>query len=91
MWGQEWDNIYDLVAPYPNVKEITVTKSLIEKNFTSLDFFKEAERFFVSIGLYKMTPSFWKYSLIDRPADREVQCHASAFDFYNGFDYRFVF
>ena len=25
---------------------------------------------------------------MDRPKDREVQCHAAAFDFYNGFDYR---
>jgi peptidyl-dipeptidase A len=35
-----------------------------------------------------MTTTFWKYSMIEKPKDREVQCHASATDFYNGYDFR---
>jgi peptidyl-dipeptidase A len=37
-----------------------------------------------------MTPNFWKYSMLARPHDPtiEVQCHASAWDLYNGYDYR---
>jgi len=42
------------------------------------------------MGLYPMTPTFWKNSMIERPKNREVICHASAFDFFNGFDFRFV-
>ena len=41
------------------------------------------------MGLYPRTPAFWKNSMIERPKNREVICHASAFDFYNGFDFRF--
>lgn len=40
MWAQEWDGIYDLVAPYPEESSIKVTENLIKKNYTSLDFFK---------------------------------------------------
>lgn len=40
MWAQEWEGVYDLVAPYPNEKDIKVTESLVSKNYTSLDLFK---------------------------------------------------
>ena len=35
-----------------------------------------------------MTPTFWKESMITKPADRDVQCHAAAYDFSNSFDFR---
>ena len=35
-----------------------------------------------------MTPTFWAYSLIEKPSDRQVLCHASACDFYNDYDFR---
>ena len=35
-----------------------------------------------------MTPTFWKYSQLTKPTDREVQCHASAWDFFNDYDFR---
>lgn len=88
MWAQTWDNIYDLVEPFPNVKVTNLTESLINLNYTVKDIFVTAENFFRSIGLYSMTPLFWKKSMFERPADREVVCHASAHDFYNGMDFR---
>lgn len=51
--------------------------------------FEEADKFFISLGLLSTPPSFWKKSMMERPADgREVECHASAWDFYNGEDFR---
>ncbi len=37
-----------------------------------------------------MTPTFWKESILVRPTDPDIQflCHASAYDFYNDFDFR---
>ena len=52
---------------------------------------KESENFFTSIGQYEMTPTFWKYSMITKPNDRDVQCHGSAFSYSNDFDFRFKF
>ena len=38
------------------------------------------EAFFTSLGLDSLPPSFWERSLFTRPKDREVVCHASAWD-----------
>lgn len=88
MWAQSWDNIYDIVAPYPNKKSMDVTNTMKAKNMTVLDMFKMSEEFFTSLGLIKMTPEFWKNSIFEKPADREMVCHASAWDFYNSSDFR---
>jgi len=52
--------------------------------------FRLADAFFTSIGLDPVPPLFWKKSLIVKPDDgREVICHASAWDFMNGKDFRY--
>lgn len=49
-----------------------------------------AEEFFLSIGLEPMPESFWRLSMLEKPPDRQVVCHASAWDFYNGTDFRYT-
>jgi peptidyl-dipeptidase A len=39
-----------------------------------------AEDFYVSLGMPKLPESFWQKSMLTRPRDREVVCHASAWD-----------
>jgi peptidyl-dipeptidase A len=39
-----------------------------------------AEDFYVSLGMQKLPESFYKKSLLNRPRDRDVVCHASAWD-----------
>jgi peptidyl-dipeptidase A len=39
-----------------------------------------AEDFYTSIGMQKLPESFWKKSLLVQPRDRDVVCHASAWD-----------
>jgi peptidyl-dipeptidase A len=41
---------------------------------------RAGERFYTSVGFAPLPPSFWKQSLFVRPRDREVVCHASAWD-----------
>ncbi len=41
---------------------------------------KVAEDFYVSLGMPKLPESFWKKSMLTRPRDRDVVCHASAWD-----------
>jgi peptidyl-dipeptidase A len=88
MWAQEWNNIFRFTAPYPNVASVDVTEAMQKQNYTALRMFHTAESFYESIGLPGMLPSFWKLSMIVRPADgRNVDCYASAEDFYNGKDF----
>jgi peptidyl-dipeptidase A len=91
MWAQVWTNIYDLVVPYKNTKLFNITANLQANNYTVVKIFKEAEKFFTSIGLYPMTDTFWKYSMFSKPNETEMNftsCDGSATDFNNGYDYR---
>ena len=40
MWSQSWENIYDLVVPYPKVKSLNLTEKLINKGYTPVKMFK---------------------------------------------------
>jgi len=80
MWSQSWDNIFPLVTPFPDEPALDVTPAL-EKNYTVQDMFTKSEEFFTSIGWMKLPPSFWTKSLFVQPPDRNVTCHASAWDF----------
>ncbi|KAK3605974.1 hypothetical protein CHS0354_019652 [Potamilus streckersoni] len=88
MWAQDWTNIYDLVAPYPEKRTVDITKALINKNYTITRMYKVGEDFFTSIGLYKMPPLFWEKSMFVKPVDREVDCQPSSWEFMNRRDYR---
>ena len=39
-----------------------------------------SEDFYVSLGMPKLPDSFWQKSMLTRPRDRDVVCHASAWD-----------
>ena len=78
MWSQQWDSIYDLVEPYPGVGDLDITAALVKQNKDAIAITKIAENFFTSLGLRSLPDSFWKNSMLTKPRDREVVCHASA-------------
>uniref|UniRef100_A0A2K6K3D3 Angiotensin-converting enzyme n=2 Tax=Rhinopithecus TaxID=542827 RepID=A0A2K6K3D3_RHIBE len=89
MWAQTWSNIYDLVVPFPSAPSMDPTEAMLKQGWTPRRMFKEADDFFTSLGLLPVPPEFWNKSMLEKPADgREVVCHASAWDFYNGKDFR---
>ncbi|KAI8789456.1 Angiotensin-converting enzyme (ACE) [Biomphalaria glabrata] len=89
MWAQEWDNLIKELSPYPKKPTFDVTDEMIRQNYTALKIFQTADSFFQSLGLIPMPPEFWNKSVFERPADgREIVCHASAWDFNNGKDFR---
>ncbi|XP_069761237.1 angiotensin-converting enzyme isoform X3 [Narcine bancroftii] len=88
MWAQSWINVYNLLMPYPNASHVDATPEMINKKWTPLRMFQESDNFFQSLGLIPMPQEFWNKSMIEKPKDREVVCHASAWDFYNRKDFR---
>lgn len=80
MWAQEWDNIYDLLQPYPGEPSLNVTKGIEKKKLDAKGMVRIAERFFTSLGLDPLPATFWERSLFTQPKDRDVVCHASAWD-----------
>lgn len=88
MWAQTWNNIESFTRPYPDKKEIDITKTMKEQNYTALRMFQMSDEFFRSLNLTAMPEKFWQNSIIEKPTDREIVCHASAWDFYDGEDFR---
>ncbi|XP_047038254.1 angiotensin-converting enzyme-like [Helicoverpa zea] len=88
MWAQNWKSIMDLVMPFPQSPNVDVTAEMLRQGFTPLRMFQMAEEFYTSMGLKPVPPEFWRGSMLVRPAQRTVQCTASAWDLCNRIDYR---
>jgi peptidyl-dipeptidase A len=80
MWAQEWGNVYDLVAPFPKEPSLDVTGHLKAQKWDAVKILHQGERFFEGLGFDPLPATFWERSLFARPRDREVVCHASAWD-----------
>ncbi len=89
MWAQEWDGLYDILAPDPgSASAIDLEKILKSRGTDERQMVKYAEAFFVSLGLTALPKTFWERSMFTKPRDREVVCHASAWDVDNKEDLR---
>jgi peptidyl-dipeptidase A len=109
MWAQDWNNAWDLLAPYPNVSPLDVGSALqaerdaeyhklIAAHIGDLNATQQAELghqadlaeaqamahraegFYVSLGMPELPDSFWTHAQFIKPRDRDVVCHASAWD-----------
>ncbi len=80
IWAQDWSNIYPLVAPPKSDAGFSLTDILKRKKAAPLDMVRTGERFYTSLGFAPLPPTFWSRSLFVRPKDRDVVCHASAWD-----------
>ncbi len=89
MWAQEWGDIYDIVAP-KGAGDVgyDTTELLKAKAYDPIKMVKTGEGFFSSLGFKPLPDSFYARSQFTKPADREVVCHASAWDLDNVEDLR---
>jgi peptidyl-dipeptidase A len=80
MWAQEWGNIYPLVAPVNSDKGFDLTQLLKDHKTDELGMVHYGINFFSSLGFAAPQQTFWERSLFLKPRDRDVVCHASAWD-----------
>lgn len=80
MWAQDWSNIYPLVAPPTTGVSYDLTEILKSRHTDAKQMVRYGEGFFTSLGFAPLPPAFWERSLFTKPRDREVVCHASAWD-----------
>jgi peptidyl-dipeptidase A len=80
IWAQDWSNVYPLVSPANADAGYSLTDILKRRKTAPLDMVKIGERFYTSLGFAPLPETFWKRSLFVRPQDRDVVCHASAWD-----------
>jgi peptidyl-dipeptidase A len=81
MWAQDWSSLSDLVAPEGADVGYDVTELLQGQGYTPRRMVQTGEAFFTSLGFEPLPTTFWERSVIVKPADRELVCHASAWDF----------
>ena len=87
IWAQDWTNIDDLLD-VPGGGGVDLTSILQEKKVDDLGMVRYGERFFTSLGFDPLPETFWTRSLFVKPRDRDVVCHASAWDIDNQEDVR---
>lgn len=80
MWAQDWSALYPLVEPYPGVNSLDVDGALERSGMDARAMTRRAEDFYTSLGMPSLPASFYERSQFTKPADREVVCHASAWD-----------
>jgi peptidyl-dipeptidase A len=80
IWAQEWGNLYEDVEPFPGVGSVDLDAALKRQRYDAVKMARRAEGFFTSLGLDPLPRTFWERSMLTKPRDREVVCHASAWD-----------
>ena len=80
MWAQNWGNVIDLVTPDGVGAGVNVTRQLERQDVDAVEMVRYGERFFSSLGFDPLPDTFWQRSLFVQPMDRDVVCHASAWN-----------
>jgi peptidyl-dipeptidase A len=80
IWSQEWNNVYPLMDSPKPAQSYDLTKILQERKTEAKGMVQYGEAFFTSLGFAPLPKTFWERSLFTKPADRDVVCHASAWD-----------
>lgn len=79
-WAQEWNNVYDLMDSPKPAQSFDLTKILVDRKTDPRGMVKYGENFFKSLDFAPLPETFWERSLFTKPTDRDVVCHASAWD-----------
>ena len=87
-WAQSWGNVFPLLALPENSSGYDLTELLRAKNLDAHAMVKYGENFYTSLGFDPLPKTFWERSLFVKPKDRDVVCHASAWDIDNKDDIR---
>jgi peptidyl-dipeptidase A len=80
IWAQEWNNVYPLMDSPKPAQSYDLTKILQDRHTDARGMVHYGEGFFKSLGFAPLPKTFWERSLFTKPADRDVVCHASAWD-----------
>ena len=80
IWAQDWSNLAPLVARNAGGPAYSLSDLLKRRNIGAVEMTRTGERFFTSLGFAPLPATFWERSMLVKPADRNVVCHASAWD-----------
>ncbi|XP_031624027.1 angiotensin-converting enzyme-like isoform X2 [Contarinia nasturtii] len=88
MWAQSWEYLFEETKPFANGSSNDVTAKLQALKYNARKMFEISNEFYMSLGLPTNEMSYTGESIIEKPTNRTIQCHASAWDFCDGKDFR---
>lgn len=80
MWAQDWSALMPIARPRGGRATYDTTQLLTRAGYDAERMTRTAEGFYTSLGLAPLPDTFWERSMLTRPRDRDVVCHASAWD-----------
>jgi peptidyl-dipeptidase A len=80
IWAQDWSNVLNLVSTGSASAGYDLNEVLKRRRVSPTEMVRVGERFYTSLGFAPLPDTFWSRSLFTKPADRDVVCHASAWD-----------
>ena len=80
MWAQSWAALSDVASIETGEESYDLTELLVDNGYDQLQMVQVAETFFTSLGMEPLPATFYERSLITQPRDRQVACHASAWN-----------
>jgi len=87
-WAQEWGNVFSILGLPENSSGYDLTQLLQAQHLDAKGMVRYGENFYKSLGFAPLPETFWVRSLLTKPRDRDVVCHASAWDIDNFDDLR---
>jgi len=87
-WAQQWENVFPILGLQENSSGYDLTQLLQARNLDAKGMVRYGEGFYKSLGFAPLPETFWARSLLTKPRDRDVVCHASAWDIDNFDDLR---
>ncbi|UYV61424.1 ACE [Cordylochernes scorpioides] len=88
MWGEGWIHLQDITRPFPDKQDVDITPEMVRRNLTAIQMFKISEDFFTSLGMKRMTPEFWHYSVIEEQEVEAMECYTMAWRMCADDDFR---
>ncbi|XP_052864217.1 angiotensin-converting enzyme-like [Anopheles cruzii] len=89
MWALAWHQIADITSPFADRQLLDVTDEMVRQGYTPIQMFEMGDQFFQSLNMTKLPQTFWEKSILEKPEDdRDMICHASAWDFSKQDDVR---
>ncbi|UYV61432.1 hypothetical protein LAZ67_1004811 [Cordylochernes scorpioides] len=88
MWGESWNHLQDITRPFPDKQDVDITPEMVRRNVTAIQMFKISEGFFTSLGMKRMTPEFWHYSVLEKQEVEDMECYTLAWNMCADDDFR---
>lgn len=86
--GESWRHLYERLKPFEGTT-LRDAEIFLQENYSIEGMFTDADNFYQNLGLPPSYMSYNSSAIIQNPVIEVVNCHPSAWDFFQNEDYRY--